>query len=239
MAKIASDIASWVSRFIKSVMVVVLVPMVLGLLHSILDQLEIASASGSTFRECVVWGFVTYVGLHLLLYRPVPMFQVSHRIFSVLAVWLFGGQVASVETAETGKGKSAKGAKRESAAQGSTLVAFSPYVIPLYAVLISASGLLLRHWFRRTFVDGPVSFLIGAAMAFHWLMTADDLQRQRERWHVETYLLAIGLVFLMTLLLAGASLPWGIPEFSFIKALDDGVSNTMAIYTTLIQRLFF
>ena len=239
MAKPLSSLKAMLSRIVKGVMVAVLIPLTIGLLGGILGQLEIVTFSGGTFREWLEWGFMTYVGLHVLLYRPVPMFRVSHRMFSSLAVWLFGGQVASVETPSAGKGKGAKGGKGEAAAEGSTLVAFSPYVIPLYTILVCAAGWLLGRWTERAFVDGPVSFLIGVAIAFHWLMTADDLQQQRERWHVETYLLAIGLVFVVTLLIGGACLPWAVPEFSFTRALAESLSRTQAIYTTLIQRLFF
>jgi hypothetical protein len=242
MAKTTSNITAGLARFVKVAMVAVLTPLTVGLLQGILGQLEVLSASGATFREWVEGGVATYVGLHMLLYRPVSMFRVSHRIFSVLASWLFGGQVASVDatagSAGGGKGKG-KRAKREGATQGSTLVAFSPYVIPLYTILVAAAGLLLRQWLDRSLVDGPLSFLIGVTIAFHWLMTADELQQQRGRWHVETYLLALGLVFVVTLLLGGACLPWAVPEFSFAPALADGLSRTHAIYTTLIQRLFF
>lgn len=238
MAGIASDVKAVLARLVKVGMVAVLIPLAIGFLQGMLAGLEVMTASGSTFREWIGWGVVTYVGVHVLLYRPTALFRVSHRLFSTLAVWLFGGQVASTEASRGGRGKGAKGGKGDPAAQGSTLVAFSPYVIPLYTILASAGGWFLRPWLGRAVVDGPVSFLLGVTIAFHWLMTADDLQRQRERWHVETYLLAIGLVFVVTLLLAGSCLPWAVPEFSFVRAFADGLSRAQAIYTTLVHRLF-
>ena len=239
MAKLPSNVAALLGRLVKALMVAVLLPLAIGILMGILEQLDAVSLSGGTFREWVGYGFMTYIGLHILLYRPVPLFQANHRLFSSLAAWLFGGQVTSVEQAGGGKGKGAKGAKGDSHAQGSTLVAFSPYVIPLYTVLMCGLGWMLTRWWNRTLLDGPVSFLIGVTIAFHWLMTADDLQQQRARWHVETYLLAIGLVFILTLLIAAACLPWVIPEFSFTRALAEGFSRTQGMYTTIIQRLFF
>ena len=239
MVKPRSSLTTVLARLVKGMMVAILIPLAIGLLGGILGQLEIVTFSGGTFHEWIEWGFVTYVGLHVLLYRPVSMFRVSHRMFSSLAVWLFGGQVASVDTSSGGKGKGAKGGTGEAKTEGSTLVAFSPYVIPLYTILVCAAGWLLGRWTERALVDGPVSFLVGVTIAFQWLMSADDLQRQRERWHVETYLLAIGLVFVVTLLLGGACLPWAVPEFSFTRALAEGLSRTQEIYTTLIQRLFF
>ena len=224
-------------------MVALIVPLTIGLLQSVLAALEIKTGSGRTYRELVTWGFVTYVGMHVLLYRPAGLFRISHRMFSLLAVWLFGGQVASVETKGGGKGKRGKGEEggggdTRTAGEGSTLVAFSPYVIPLYVILVSLAALLLRHRVDPGWVDDTAGFLIGFLMAFHWLMTADDLQQQRDRWHIETYLLAIGLVFVLTLLLGGACLPWAVPGFSFVAALSDGLSRTQALYSLLVHRLF-
>lgn len=241
MAKLSSNLTAVLARLLKAVMVVVLIPVVIGLLQGIQGQLEVLSDSGGTFREWVELGVFTYVVIHVLLYRPVGLFQASHRLFSTLAVWLFGGQVASVESSGESKGKGpkkGKGGARGANAEGSTLVAFSPYVIPLYTVLVCVTGWFAGRWWNRAMLDGPVSFFIGVTMAFHWLMTADDLQRQRDRWHVETYLLAISLVFAVTLLIGAACLPWAVPMFSFTRALGDGLLRTQALYTTVIQRLF-
>ncbi len=241
MAKPLSRLLRLLSRLVKVVMVAVLVPLAIGLFTGGMEQLSVGSPSGATGGAWLWWGFVTYVGIHLLLYRPVSVFRVSHRMFSTLAVWLFGGQVASVEGAAGGpKGKSAKAEKDGAGekSQGSTLVAFSPYVIPFYTILVCVASWVLRQWVERGVLDGATNFLIGLTIAFHWLMTADELQQQRDRWHIETYLLAIGLVFVVTLVVVALSLPLAIPEFSFVRALSDGWANTQAIYTTLIHRLF-
>ena len=239
MAKPSSNrVVEVLSRLVKAAVVIVLIPLAIGLLSGILEQLDITTFSGSTFRQWVQWGFATYVGIHLLLYRPASLFRASHHLFSMLAVWLFGGQVASVEeSGGSGKGKAGKG-KGEPAAQGSTLVAFSPFVIPVSVILVCALGWLTAHWVDRALLDGPTAFLIGITAGFHWIMTADELQDQRARWHVETYLLAIGLVFVVTLLVGGACLPWAVPEFSFVRALSEGLRQTQDIYAMLIHQLF-
>jgi len=246
MAKASSNrIVTFFARLIKVAMVVIVLPAAVGLLLGVLQQLERISVGRLTARAWIDRGFLTYVGLHLLLYRPAPLFRVSHRLFSVLAVWLFGGQVATVGDAGGGgerggkeRGKKSGGGSDPQAAQGSTLVAFSPYVIPLYMVLVCAIGWILTRWWDPAWVQGPVSVLIGVTMAFHWIMTADDLQQQRKRWHLETYLLALGLVFVLTLLIGAACLPWALPDFSFVQALSDGLASAQAILTAIIQHLF-
>lgn len=241
MAKTFSSVTALLGRFVKIVMVVVVLSLAIGLLRAILEPLEAVSASGATVRQWLMWGSWTYIGTHLLLYRPAAMFRAGRGLFSTLAAWLFGAQVASVDSSNGGgaKGKGTKSAKGEPASQGSTLVAFSPYVVPLYTVLVCAAGWGLGRWADQIEWSSAVAFLIGVTMTFHWLMTADELQQQRARWHLETYLLAIGLVFVVTLLIAGACLPWAVPEFSFTRALADGCSRTQAVYAAIIQRLFF
>jgi len=243
MAKPSSNtrgrIRTALARILKWVMVAVLIPVAIGLFQGVLQQLETLSSSGALYRTWVERGFLTYVWLHLLLHRPVALFRSSHRVFALLAMWLFGGQVTSVQDAGGGKSKSAKADGGERTAASSPLVAFSPYVVPLPTLLVCVLGWLLARWWERAAVDGPVSFLIGVTMAFHWIMTADDLQQQRRRWHVETYLLALGLVFLLTLLIAAVCLPLVVPEFSFIHALSTGFERAQAIYTSLFQALFW
>lgn len=245
MGKIRSEVANAVSRIIKAMTVVALLPVVIGLLLGIREQLALVSLSNGSARQWIEWGLAAYVGIHVVLYRPVALFRGSHAVFSSMAVWLFGGQVASTDQAmSSSEKKRARDEKREQAqrgersARGSVLVAFSPYVVPVATVLCCIAGWGLKRWMGSTDLDAPLYFLIGMSIAFHWLMTADELQEQRSRWHLETYLLAVSLVFGVTLVIAAACLPLVAPELSFVQMLSNGFSQTQAIYTTLIQRLF-
>ncbi len=247
MASIGSNVQSFFARLLKILMVFSLLPLTIGLWLGVLEQLEITIVAGDSLRHWMGWGFVTYVWCHLLLYRPVGFFQASHKLFSAVAGWLFGGQVGTVASSagkEKGKGKekeqpSTAVVKSTSTDQGSTLVAFSPYVIPFYAICLCIAGWALRKWKPQWFFIELLLFCLGMAMAFHWIMTADALQQQRSRWHIETYLLAVELVFILTLLIATACLPWITPEFSFGQALATSLSHTQQLYSTTIQQLFF
>ncbi len=237
-----SGLSTLVRRLVIAVMVVLLVPFAIGLLTAVVERLDGLELYGGTAGEWAGWGFATYLGLHLLLYRAVGWFRASHRVFSTLAQWLFGSQVTSVEQAGGGGGKTkSRGSKGGEAAgsEGSTLVAFSPYVIPVYAVLTCVIGSVLQRWWNHSWIPGAVMFFVGLTMGFHWLMTADELQQQRERWYIETYLLAIGIVFMLTVLVVSACLPLTVPAFSFAAALSEGMARAQAIYTALVNQLFF
>lgn len=231
------------ARLIKIVVVSLLIPLVVGLLGGVLEQLTFAG--GSDAATWVLRGGAVYVGVHVLLYKPVAWFAASRAMFATLAVWLFGGQVASVEKGaakaeggKAGKGAKAKGGSAPAGSGSTTLVAFSPYVVPLWTILVCLAAWVASQWIDRHWIDAPSASLIGASMAFQWLMTADELQQQRSRWPIETYLLALALIFALTLLVAAACVPLALPGFSFVETLSAGLSRTQAMYSTVWQQLF-
>lgn len=240
MAALTSKLTEWFARVITWGMVALALPVGIGLLAAVLARLESIEAWYAPIGTWVAWGFLTYVGVHLLFYRPAPLFRASHRMFSVIAVWLFGGQVSTVEGGANSKGERAgKGAKgTRTQAKGSTLVAFSPYVVPVYLWVTCAAAWLLGRWLDPIHVNAPVGFVVGMAIAFHWLMTADDLQEQRKHWHVETYLLAVSLIFVITLVAASAAVAWALPDYQFVPVLADGLSRAHAMYAHVIDALF-
>ncbi len=92
-----SSVKTFVGRALKILVAALVIPAAIGLLLGILDQLGTVSLTRGLAREWIGRGFLTYVGLHVLFYRAEGLFRASHAIFSTLAVWLFGGQVSSVE----------------------------------------------------------------------------------------------------------------------------------------------
>jgi hypothetical protein len=249
MAKRSSSggLLAILGRLLKVVMAALVLPLAMWLIVSALEQLDAMILSGRTAREWIVWGALGYVGVHLLLWRPTGLFRINERLFATLAAWLFGGSVAPTGEVEAGppgaRGKAAKkarGGRGDAAAEGpsSTLVAFSPYVIPLYAMLVCVSAWALAPWLDRPLIETAAVMLIGVTTAFHGLMSAEALQAQRSRMSLETYLLAVGLVFLITVLIVGACLPLVLPAFSWTQAISDGVARAGAFYAALWRQLF-
>lgn len=249
MGKISSKAGEALSRSLKIIVVFVLIPLVIGLLRGVRQELDVVAMGKYTALHWLDLGALTYIWVHLLLWRPAPVFRVSRQMFSTIATWLFGGQVSSVDEVNSGrrtpapkKGKGDKDkedGKGAAPAQPSTLVAFSPYVMPLYTVLVCLGAWLLARWMEAALVEQAAAVLVGVTLTFHWLMTADELQQQRKRWFLETYLLAIGLVFALTVLIAAAVLPLALPTFSVGRALTEAWSEAQQVYRALVQGLFF
>src|SRR3989338_5752337 len=97
MAKPLSKFLRVVSRVIKVAVGVLLIPPVVGLLAGLRSQLSPVAAGSKSWFDWAVIGVSSYVTLHLLCYKPAALFQVSHRLLSGIALWLFGGQVSTTE----------------------------------------------------------------------------------------------------------------------------------------------
>lgn len=248
MAKPISKLANFLSRLVNVTVGILLIPPVIGLLAGLRSQLAAVPVGDKSFFDWTVIGVAGYVTLHLLFYRPVALFRVQHGLLSRLAQWLFGGHVST-----TG-GKGARGAERSekprgkgkddeggAPASGSTLLVVSPYVFPLYPVLACALAWALKHWLDPSVVDAPAAVVIGATLALHWVMTADDLQGGRaakSRVPLDTHLIALGMIGVISLLIVGAALPMAAPDVSWPAMLSEALARAGAIYSTVIQRLF-
>jgi hypothetical protein len=252
MSTFEFDARECFGRLLKTAVVILLLPVVLGLLQAALAELGRIELVFGSARDWLVRGFLTYLGMHLIIWRPEALFRFSHRVFALLAVWLFGGQVASVEQAEEERPARSKrrGRKRTSApthalatdaslAEGSPLVAFSPYVIPFYSLLICGLALLARYWTGSLQGVAFISiFGVGFSLALHWVMTADDLQEQRELWHLETYLLAVVLIVLVSATLVAVCLPWVLRGLSTQALFDAAAQRIREIFVLCYTVLF-
>ena len=252
MAKPISTFLHAVSRVVKAAVGVLLIPPVIGLLGGVRAQLQAVPVGSKTFFDWAVAGLSGYVTLHLLLYQPAGLFRVQHRLLSGLALWLFGGQVST-----TGDKGARKKNKDDSvgAPHGSTLVVVSPYVVPLYPILVCAGAWALKRWLPApagtlggpgdpSLVEAPAAVLVGATLAMHWVMTADALQGggrtgARGRLPFDTHLIALGMIGVISLLALGAALPMAVDGVSLPAILSDALSRAGAIYAAVIQHLFF
>ena len=237
MGKAFSTLKQTLGRLVKALIGFALIPPVIGLARGVYQQLEPLPAGSRSFAEWGLIGTASYLGVHLLFYKPAALFQVQHRLLSRLSTWLFGGQVSTV--APKGEKKPPKDKSSSGGASGSTLLVLSAYLVPLYAVLVCLASWALRRWLGSWWLDAGTGFLVGATLTMHWVMTADDLQRHRERFPLDVYLPGLGLIGLISVLIVGACLPLAVPEFSLPSLLADALAQAGAIYAAVLHALFF
>ncbi len=243
MAKAPSTFLHLLGRFGKGLVGALLIPPVIGFALGLYRGLEPLTARAHSCADWFLWGVMGYVALHLLFYKPTVLFRASHALLARLAGGLFGGQVATVDPdAPAGskpKAKSKGSGKSGGSRQGSTLVALSPYLVPLAVILVSLGAWAASHWVETSALSGVASLLLGVALTFHLAMTAEDLQQDRARFPVELYLMALALSGLASLLVAICCLPLAVPGFSIPSALADAMASDRAMYTAIIHTLFF
>jgi hypothetical protein len=88
-------------------------------------------------------------------------------------------------------------------------------------------------------VDAIAGLLIGASLSFHWVMTADDLQQHREQFPIDAYLLALGVIGLVSLLIVTLCMPLAVPGFSLPGVLAETLTTAGTLYTSVLHTLFF
>lgn len=231
MGKRLSSLLHKLGRLVKLSVALLLIPPVIGLAQGLERHVDAVVIGARSFGEWVRLGALGYLGVHLLLYKPKALFRVQHRLLSRLSMWLFGGQVTTVNA------KKDKGSGEGS--QGSTLLVLSPYLVPLYTVLACAASWLLDRWADAGWLQPAAAVLVGAGLVMHWVMTADDLQQDRGRFPLDAYLLALGIVGLVSLVIVSVSLPLAIPGFAVLSAYADALSRTSALYSAVLDTLFF
>ena len=243
MGALTSTIASWFGRLVKLVIAFCLIPPFLGLVMGIWSQLEGVVAGSKSVAEWAMLGAVGYVGVHLFLLQPKALFQAQHRLLSKLSVWLFGGQVATEppkgSTREKKADKSEKGSKGSDGPQGSTLLVLSPYLVPLYAILICLVSWALGRWANVPRLDEATGVLVGAAVSLHWVMAAGDLQQNRSRFPFDAYLLALALIGIVSSTVVALVLPLAAAPFSIPAVFAEALRQSQAVYSAVWQALFF
>ncbi len=238
MAKIASRVSHVISRVIKGLVGIVLIPPAIGLAIGIARQLDVVPAGLHSYSTWWRWGIVGYVGMHVLFYKPRAMFRVHHAMLARVARWFFGGQVSTTEGgASKGKKSSSKG-KGQSDGEGSTLVVISPYLVPLYVVFISVLAWAVSHWIASAMVTGLMVCLMGAGVSFHLAMTAEYFQEDRERFPIELYVMAMAISGIVSFIVVSVCLPLVLPDFSMPGVFLDAATSAQTIYATVVQTLF-
>lgn len=238
MAKPFSSLSRFLSRLIKTLVGVALIPPAIGLATGISQQLALVPSGSYAYSTWWRWGLLGYAGLHVLFYKPRALFRVHHTLLATIARWLFGGQVKTTGDGSSKGSRSSSKNKERAPAEGSTLVILSPYVVPLYVVLLSLAAWCLEQWVRSEWLTGFMVGLIGASVAFHVAMTAEDFQQDRAQFPIELYVMALAISSIVSFIIVSVCLPLVLPDFSMPGVFLDAATRTQTIYANVVRTLF-
>ena len=174
-------------KWFKLTVGLLLIPVCLGAIRTLWRVLHYAGTA-ETVWVAFVAGAAIWVGIFVLLPKPMWLYVVGHELTHVVWTWLFGGRVKRFRA-------SAKGGDVV-VTKNNFLISLAPYFFPLYAALIILAyvlGHLIWDWQRYVVW---FHFLLGAAYAFHVTLTWHILQTRQTDITSQGYLFCAVIIFL-------------------------------------------
>jgi len=176
-----------VPKWIKFIIAVLLLPVCAGAARALWLVLRVAGSADTTWIP-FLGGAVCWLVIFVLLPKPMWIYVFGHELTHAIWTWLFGGKVKNMKVRSSGG--------HVVISKTNFLIGLAPYFFPLYAVLILgifALGNLIWNWHGYLVW---FHLLVGAAYAFHVLLTVYVLQTQQSDITSQGYLFSAVVIFL-------------------------------------------
>lgn len=211
-----------VSKIFKTLIGLLLIPLVLGVSKAFYSQISQVSLFSHTLHV-MERGILAYVVFHVLVIRPTFVYVLGHELVHVLATWLCGGQVVSFNVSPSGG--------NVVTSKTNFFIELSPYFVPLYTILLGVLFFVMNETgYGGAKVSALFVFFVGVTLAFHFVMTSEILRIEQPD------IMKSGLVFsLMTILVGNLIVVMAVfcPMFSgvsFMEFLRSSADNSMEYY---------
>lgn len=133
-------------------------------------------------------GFIAYLLVHFLLYKPVFAHVMAHELTHMLWATLFGGKTQSLHVSKNGG--------KVLISKSNFLISLAPYFFPLYAMAATLIYYITRDEFRIY-----VAFFVGAALSFHIALTLFSLTTKQSDLHQDSNVVfSLAFVYLMNII---------------------------------------
>jgi len=177
-----------------------------------------------------LWGFVIYMIMHILFYKPFYIYTLGHEAIHVLATWMCGGHVTAFSiTPEGGSVTTSK---------SNFFIELSPYFVPIYTLIL----IFLMPVVKSTLLDlemfSMYIFGLGFTLAMHLVMTATVLKMRQPDILKSGYEFSFVLIYIANLVII----------FLFLAFLSDGITfksfvvkslrYSKEIYLAIVNKFF-
>lgn len=188
-----------VQKWIKTVIAVLLLPFCVGAVRA-LARVFGETGDADTIWVAMVAGAACWLGIFLLLPKPMRVYVFGHELTHALWTWIFGGKVKRFRA--TSKGGHVVVTK------SNFLIALAPYFFPVYVVLVVLCFVLGHLIWGWTPYLVWFHLLVGAAYAFHITLTCHILQTRQTDITSHGYFFSAVIIFLgnISVLLIGVPL---------------------------------
>jgi hypothetical protein len=210
-----------VPKWAKLVVAVLLTPFCVGAVCALVKVLR-ATGSADTFWVAFLGGAASWLGIYLLLPKPMRIYVFGHELTHALWTWAFGGRVKKFKATARGG--------HVVITKSNFLIVLAPYFFPLYAALVVVCFFLAQLIWSWTRSLVWFHLLVGAAYSFHVTLTWHALQTRQTDITSQGYLFSAVIIFLgnIAVLLLGIPLLAGGPV-SLLAALGWWWSETAGV----------
>jgi hypothetical protein len=154
-------------------------------------------------------GFVVYLLVHFLLYKPVFMHVMAHELTHALMALPFGGKTKELKVSKEGG--------RVLISKSNFFISLAPYFFPLYALLFAMIYFIARDEFRPY-----VAFFTGAALSFHIALTLFSLKSNQSDFHADSdFVFSMIFVYFMNIVMISLVLTVLSPKISFLTFIAE------------------
>jgi len=153
-------------------------------------------------------GFIAYLLLHFILYRPVFMHVMAHELTHAFWAALFGGKVKALNVSHEGGSVTMD--------KSNFFVVLAPYFFPFYTVI----ALLIYVIVDQKYVDFVV-FIIGLTYSFHVALTLYSLKQKQTDLKEAGVAFSLMFIYLLNLLIFSGIIALVSKQFNFLNFFNE------------------
>ncbi len=170
-------------------------------------------------------GFVLYLLIHIVFYKPVFIHIMSHELTHMLWAFLFGGKTKKIEVSENG-GKVIIN-------KSNFLISLAPYFFPFYTFIFILIYLIADKKFYSY-----IAFFIGGSLSFHIALTLYSLrQSQSDLKEDSNIVFSLSFIFFMNIIIIVFILALLSPKINFISFIKNSFSEIIILCKEIILKI--
>lgn len=196
-----------IKKIIKLITGILFLPFCIGISRALYDSLGLLIL-GQRHQFYFFLGIITYVLMHLLVWKPDYLYVFAHELVHAFFAILFGGKIKSFKVSSSGGSVSTT--------KSNFIISLAPYIFPLYTLVVSLVFFIMCFFWEKAYnYTNIYIFCAGFFLALHFIMTADSLKTKQTDITENGYLFSLTLIYFVNVLILLAPLSGLFENVSF------------------------
>lgn len=208
----------------------IFIPIIIGISISFFESLANIEGAKHTGSKIFLWGVVSYVIMHLFLFKPGYIYTFGHEMMHVLSTWICGGGVKSFNIS--------KGGGAVETTKSNFFITLSPYFVPTYTLILSFLYFLLPLFFEIPNLSTMYFFSAGFTLTLHLVFTAEVLKIKQPDIIKTGYLFSLTMIYVINIILVAFLLSLLFKGLLFEDFFYNTYINSKNIYINIFTQLF-